>query len=74
MSTQQEDLRKEIEDLKAAQAAQGATQAGSVATMGAMQAGTVASVGAGAVGLVVGMFLGRAFSKNGHNGYGIFHR
>ena len=73
MSTQQDDLRKEIEDLKAAQAAQGATQAGSVATMGAMQAGTVASVAAGAVGLIVGMFLGRSFSKNGHTRHGIWH-
>jgi hypothetical protein len=65
MSSQTEDLRKEIEDLKAAQAAQGATQAGSMATMGAMQAGTVGSVAAGAAGLVVGMFLGRAFARNG---------
>ncbi|HEX6399099.1 MAG TPA: hypothetical protein VF108_01340 [Actinomycetota bacterium] len=68
MSTQTEDLRKELEDLKASQAAQGATQAGSMATMGAMQAGTVGSVAAGAVGLVIGMFLGRAFSNGQEKG------
>jgi uncharacterized membrane protein len=68
-STEMQNLRKDIDDLKTAQAVQAATQAGAVATMGATQAGAVATMGAaqagtvgaviaGAVGLVVGLFLG----------------
>ena len=66
MSMDKDDVRKEIEELKTAQAAQGAAQAGGMATMGAMQAGTVGSVIAGAVGLVVGLFLGITMARNGH--------
>lgn len=69
VTTDMQELRKDVNDLKTAQAVQAATQAGAIATqtatqaggmatMGAAQAGTVGAVIAGAGGLVVGMFLG----------------
>ena len=58
MSTEPQDTRKEIEDLKSAQAAQTAAQAGQMATFTAMNAGTMASVVAGGAGLIAGMLLG----------------
>jgi hypothetical protein len=58
VSTDVQELRKEINDLKTAQAVQAATQAGGIATMGAAQAGTVGALISGAAGLVVGLFLG----------------
>lgn len=63
MSTEPHELRKEIEDLKAAQAAQVATQAGAMTTMTAMNAGTIATVAAGGVSLVVGMVLGIVIAR-----------
>jgi hypothetical protein len=66
MSTEVQDLRKEIEDLKVAQATQAATEAGGMATTGAMQAGTIGTVAAGAGGLIIGMFLGIAIARNSH--------
>jgi hypothetical protein len=54
----QEDLRKEIEDLKTAQAAQTATQAGQMATFTAMNAGTIGVVIAGGAGMIAGMLVG----------------
>jgi hypothetical protein len=65
VSTEPQELRKDIDDLKAAQAAQVATQAGGMATMAATQAGTVAAVAAGAAGLVAGIFLGIAIVRAG---------
>ena len=62
-STEIQNLRKEIDDLKTAQAVQAATQAGAVATMGATQAGTVGTVIAGSVALVVGLFLGLVIGR-----------
>jgi hypothetical protein len=64
-----EDVRKDIEELKIAQATQVATQAGAVATLSATQAGAAATVAAtqagllttvvvGSVSLIVGIFLG----------------
>jgi hypothetical protein len=64
-----EDVRKDIEQLKIAQATQAATQAGAVATLSATQAGAVATAAAtqagllttiavGSVSLIVGIFLG----------------
>jgi hypothetical protein len=64
-----EDVRKDIEELKIAQATQAATQAGAVATLSATQAGAAATVAAtqagllttvvvGSVSLIVGIFLG----------------
>jgi hypothetical protein len=69
VSTDVQELRKEVNDLKTAQAVQAATQAGEmatqaatqaggIATMGAAQAGTVGALISGAAGLVVGLFLG----------------
>lgn len=63
------DLRKEIENLKIAQATQAAAMAGAEATQAALTAGTTAAQAAatagtwatmvaGAVALVVGLFLG----------------
>ena len=57
MSTEPQDLRKEIEDLLAAQAAQAGAHAGHMATMAAMQARTVGAMVTGAVSLVVGMLM-----------------
>jgi hypothetical protein len=64
MSTDVEQLRKDMEELKISQATQAATEAGGMATQSAMQAGTLGTVGAGAVGLIVGMFLGIALSRS----------
>jgi hypothetical protein len=58
MSAEPQDLRKEIEDLKASQAAQAATQAGAMSTLTAMNAGTVGTLAAGGVGLILGVVLG----------------
>jgi ABC-type glucose/galactose transport system permease subunit len=65
VSTEPQDLRKEIEDLKVTQAAQAAAQAGQMATMGAMQAGTVGAMVAGGVSLVVGMLMGIIIARAG---------
>lgn len=64
MSTEPQELRKEIDDLKAAQAAQ-AAQAGRMATMGATQDGTVRAMLAGGVSLVVGMLMGIIIARAG---------
>jgi hypothetical protein len=64
MSTDVDQLRKDIEELKVSQATQAATEAGGMATQSAMQAGTLGTVGAGAIGLIVGMFLGIALSRS----------
>jgi hypothetical protein len=69
MSTDVQDIRKEIEELKTAQATQAATQAGGMATQSAMQAGTVGTVGAGAAGLIIGMFLGIALARSNSRYY-----
>jgi hypothetical protein len=58
MSTEPQELRQEIENLKTAQATQTATQAGELATVTAMNAGTAAMVISGAVGLLAGMLMG----------------
>ena len=64
MSTSQEDLKQEVEDLKTAQATQAATLAGAQATQTAMQAGTWATMAAGFGGLIVGIFLGIAIARS----------
>ena len=74
MSTEMQNLRKDMDDLKTAQAVlaatqaggmatMGATQAGGIATMAAAQAGTVGAVIAGSAGLVVGLFLGLVIGR-----------
>jgi hypothetical protein len=63
VSTEMQDLRKDMDDLKTAQAVLAATQVGAIATMGAAQAGTVGTVIAGSVGLVVGLFLGLVIGR-----------
>jgi hypothetical protein len=69
MSTDVDQLRKDIEELKVSQATQAATEAGGMATQSAMQAGTLGTVGAGAVGLIVGMFLGIALARTNSRYY-----
>lgn len=54
------ELKKEIEDLKTAQAGIAATQAGGMATVAASQVGLAGSVISGFTGFVVGVFLGIA--------------
>jgi hypothetical protein len=61
VSTEPQELRKEIDDLKAAQAA----QAGRMATSGATQDGTVRAMLAGGVSLVVGMLMGIIIARAG---------
>jgi len=74
MSTNEQDMRQDIENLKVAQATQAAALAGSQATQAAltagaqatqtaMNAGTMATVGAGFVALIVGLFLGFTMRK-----------
>lgn len=46
LSTSQDDLKQEVEDLKTAQATQTATQAGAQATQAATQAGTMSTMAA----------------------------
>jgi hypothetical protein len=58
VSTDPQELRKEIEDLKASQAAR-------MATMGAAQAGTVRATVAGGVSFVVGMLMGIIIARAG---------
>ena len=64
-----EDVRKDVEALKIAQATEVATQAGAMATLTATQAGATATLAAtqaglmttmavGSVSLIVGIFLG----------------
>jgi hypothetical protein len=68
------DARKEVENLKIAQATQTAAVAGAEATQAAVQAGmaatnaaahagTIAMVVAGSIGAVVGLFLGLTISR-----------
>jgi hypothetical protein len=61
VSTEPQELRKEIDDLKASQAAHAAR----MATMGAAQAGTVRATMAGGVSLVVGMLMGIIIARAG---------
>jgi hypothetical protein len=61
VSTEPQELRKRIDDLNAAQAA----QAGRMATMGATQDGTVRAMLAGGVSLVVGMLMGIIIARGG---------
>jgi hypothetical protein len=61
VSTEPQELRKRIDDLKAAQAA----QTGRMATMGATQDGTVRAMLAGGVSLVVGMLMGIIIARGG---------
>jgi hypothetical protein len=72
VSTNSDDLKQEVEDLKTAQATQTATQAGAQATQAATQAGTMSTMtasqagmmAAGFVGLIVGIFLGLAIANS----------
>jgi uncharacterized membrane protein len=64
MSTEAQDLRKDVDDLKSAQAAQTATQAGQMATFSAMQAGMMGTMVAGSVGLIAGMIIGLMFGRS----------
>jgi hypothetical protein len=75
MSTSQDDLKQEVEDLKTAQATQtatqggaqatqAATQAGQMSTMAASQAGMMTTMAAGFVALIVGIFLGLAIANS----------
>ena len=50
MSTNSDELKQEIEDLKTAQATQAATQAGAQATQAATQAGTMSTMTASRLG------------------------
>jgi hypothetical protein len=58
MSTDPNELRSEVEELKTAMAVQEATMAGQASTAAATHAGTWSTMLAGGVALVVGMFLG----------------
>jgi hypothetical protein len=58
VSTEPQELRKEIEDLKASQAAR-------MATVGAAQAGTVRATVAGDVSFVAGMPMGIIIARAG---------
>jgi hypothetical protein len=59
----QDELRKRVEGLEAAQATQAATLAGAQATQAAMNAGTMATLTAGGLSLIAGVFIGLAFSR-----------
>jgi hypothetical protein len=78
MPMDQDQLLERIHALEVAQATQGATQAGSVATltatqtgasatMAATQAGTWSTMAAGFAGLIVGIFLGVTLRKAANN-------
>jgi hypothetical protein len=69
VSTEPQELRKEIDDLKSAQAAQAATQLGQMATFTAMNAGTLGMIVAGGAGLIAGLVIGlliRGFAGHDH--------
>ena len=53
-----EDVRKDLEQLKIAQATEAATTAGAAATLAATQAGLMTTMAVGSVSLIVGIFLG----------------
>ena len=70
-----EDLRKDVEQLKIAQATQvattagaqatlAATQAGATSTLAATQAGLISTIVVGSVSLIVGIFLGLTIVKS----------
>ena len=65
MSMDSQELQKDVEGLKTAQAVQAATQAGAMATMTAMNAGTVGTVSAGGAGLALGVMLGLWIGRTG---------
>lgn len=58
-----EDLRKDVEQLKIAQATQGATTAGAQATQAATQAGLMSTIAVGSVSLIISIFLGLTIVK-----------
>jgi hypothetical protein len=59
-----EDLRKDVEQLKIAQATQVATTAGAQATMAATQAGLMSTIVVGSVSSIIGIFLGLTIVKS----------
>jgi len=59
-----EDLRKDVEQLKIAQATEVATTAGATATLAATQAGLMSSIVVGSVSLIIGIFLGLTIVKS----------
>ena len=59
-----EDLRKDVEQLKIAQATQMATTAGAQATLAATQAGLMSTLVVGSVSLIIGIFLGLTIVKS----------
>jgi hypothetical protein len=75
VSMESEDLRKDVEQLKIAQATQAATTAGAQATLAATQAGATSTLAAtqaglmstivvGSVSLIIGIFLGLTIVKS----------